>query len=175
MNRQDCTEVRERLPELLSGVLGAEGAEEVRAHLTECRECREEAEVLQTLLRARPEPPPGLEVRIRERLERELTAAPAPSRWGRKGRVVPLFGGRFPIPAAALPAAAVLILALGTGILLKRGPALVDQEPIQVVLAEEPLPEAYLWDDGVVAGAPLFEGLSDEELESLLAELEGEA
>ena len=89
--------------------------------------------------------------------------------------VIPLFGKRFPIPAVALPAAAVLILALGTGILMNREPPMVNQEPIQVVLADDPLPEAYLWDDGVVAGAPLFEDLSEEELETLLAELEDEA
>ncbi len=42
-----------------------------------------------------------------------------------------------------------------------------------MVASQEPLPEAWLWDDGMVAGAPVFDGLSDEDLEALLKEFEG--
>ena len=39
--------------------------------------------------------------------------------------------------------------------------------------SQEPLPEAWLWDDGVVAGAPVLDDLTDAELEALLEEMEG--
>ena len=41
------------------------------------------------------------------------------------------------------------------------------------VMALEPLPESWMGDDGVVAGAPVFDALSDEALVTLLEEMEG--
>jgi hypothetical protein len=40
------------------------------------------------------------------------------------------------------------------------------------VASEEPIPEAWLWDDGMVAGAPVFDDLTDAELEALIQEME---
>jgi hypothetical protein len=65
-----------------------------------------------------------------------------------------------------------VILALGTGVIWNRRVPDVVQDAI-VVASQDPLPEAWLWDDGMVAGAPVFDGLSDEELEALLEEFEG--
>ena len=71
-----------------------------------------------------------------------------------------------------MSAAAILVLALGTKVVMDgMGPEIV-LDPIAVA-AQEPLPESWLWDDGMVAGAPVFDGLSDEDLEALLEEFEG--
>jgi len=76
------------------------------------------------------------------------------------------------VPTWALSAAAVVILALGIGVIGNNGELEVVQDPI-VVASQDPLPEAWLWDDGMVAGAPVFDGISDEDLEALLEEFEG--
>jgi hypothetical protein len=66
----------------------------------------------------------------------------------------------------------VVVLALGTAFLWnQRGSELI-QDPTAVA-AQEPLPESWLWDDGIVAGAVVFDGLSDEDLEALIEEFEG--
>jgi anti-sigma factor RsiW len=180
MNHPDCDRYRDLLPDLVSGTLDPGRREDVDAHLGACQECRGESGLLEALLRARPEPPRDLELRIQARVREEFGRAEgrnAPQRWAgsrrpRGGLILPFFGSRYAIPASALPAAAVVILALGTAVLWNpRGPNM-EQESIQVVSADEPLPEAYLWDDGIVAGALVFDGLSDEDLEALLAELE---
>ena len=168
MTVKACDDIRDRLPDLILGALDPGTKQEVEAHLLACGECREERELLEALRRARPEPPEGLEARIQARLQAEL------------GSEEPKVAGSIRpwIPTSALRAAAVVILSLGVALVWNRmtTPGTeVQQEPIQVVLAEEPLPEAYLWDDGIVAGAPVFDGLSEEDLLILLEEMEGEA
>ncbi len=183
MTRIHCDGVRELLPDLHLGELDAGTRQQVEGHLAGCEACREEAGLLRAVLAARPEAPPGLEARIRARLAEERSrdsvgisqAGRRESAAQRSRRGIPGFGWRMPLPATALPVAAVLVLALGTALFLRDGVEDVEQDPIQVVQADDPLPEAYLWDDGVVAGAPLFDGLSEDELETLLADLEGEA
>jgi hypothetical protein len=164
---------------MASGALEAGPLQEVEAHLADCQDCREELGLLRAIWNARPEPPAELEARIRARVREEFGSETAPAsihapkrKGGRGGLVIPLFGRRYPLPTSALPAAAVIILALGVAVIWQPGPPEVSQDPVQVVLAEEPLPESFLWDDGMVAGAPVFDGLSDEDLEILLAELE---
>ena len=71
-----------------------------------------------------------------------------------------------------MTAAAILVLAFGTKVVMDGMAPEIVLDPIAVA-AQEPLPEAWLWDDGMVAGAPVFDGLSDEDLEALLEELEG--
>ena len=183
MTDQSCEMFRELLPGLVHGRLEPEERSRTEAHLAECGECRREGDLLATVFRHRPEPPSDLEDRIRTRVWEEFgtdggSAADVSGidldRGDRRPRL-PLFGKRFPIPGAVLPAAAVVVLALGTALLWTPGSPDVEQEPIQVVLTDDPLPEAYLWDDGLVAGAPLLDGLSEDDLVVLLEELEGEA
>jgi hypothetical protein len=123
----------------------------------------------------KPTVPADLESRIQAAVRAEFSkpgseSADAPS--FDEGSVVAI-GRRFPrLPPWGLSAAAIVVLAIGIGVI--RGPSGtdMDQDPI-VVAAQEPIPEAWLWDDGMVAGAPVFDGLSDEDLEALLEELEG--
>lgn len=60
MNTHACEQIREQLPEWVSG-RGHPGIDE---HLAGCTECRAEAELLSTIRRAAPTAPPGLEARV---------------------------------------------------------------------------------------------------------------
>ncbi|MFC1575825.1 anti-sigma factor family protein [Gemmatimonadota bacterium] len=167
-----CDTVRERLPQWRLEALDSEQARAVEAHLADCQECSREAEVLEALLGARPEPPEGLDARIRARVREEMVAAEDKAASGERTPAIPFRQRRRWAPAWALPAAAVVILALGTQLIWDDRIPEVVMEPSQVA-TQDPLPEAWLWDDGMVAGAPVFDGLTDEELEALLQEMEG--
>lgn len=166
MNQEECDRIRDLLPESLSGGLGGADADAVEAHLAACDGCRGEVEVLSALTRARPEPPPGLEGRIKARVQEEFGAGE------RQADVIPIRHRFRRIPAWALSAAALLVLALGTKMLLDENGQDLVQDPI-VVANQEALPEAWLWDDGMVAGDLVLDGLSDEDLEALLEEFGG--
>jgi anti-sigma factor RsiW len=161
MTGRDCEIIRDLLPDLAAGSIVPEELGMVEAHLGSCPECRKELHLVMVLRGTRPEVPPELEARIRARVREEMARD-----------VIPIFGRPRWAPAWALPAAAVVILALGTGVIWNRRVPDVVQDAI-VVASQDPLPEAWLWDDGMVAGAPVFDGLSDEELEALLEEFEG--
>jgi len=180
MTRMTCDEVRDLLPEMAREGPPAVERRALEEHLRTCRPCRDELEVLRVVrgaLDSSLQVPAGLEARIQGRIREELPEG-AGRRAGRQSaeparRVVPLFGRRFRAPAWALSAAAVVILGLGTAIIVhERGPDLV-QDPIVVVASQDPVPEAWLMDDGMVAGAPVFDGLSGADLEALLKEFEG--
>jgi hypothetical protein len=71
-----------------------------------------------------------------------------------------------------MSAAAIVVLALGTKVVMDRMGSEMVLDPIAVA-TQEPLPESWLWDDAMVAGALVLDGVSDEDLEALLEELEG--
>ena len=161
MTGRDCEIIRDLLPELAAGSIAPEELGMVEAHLGSCPDCRMELDLVMALRGARPEVPPELEARIQARVREE-----------RARDVTPIFRRPWRAPAWALSAAAVVILALSTGVIWNQRVLDVVQDPI-VVASQDPLPEAWLWDDGMVAGAPVFDGLSDEDLEALLEEFEG--
>ena len=74
----------------------------------------------------------------------------------------------------SLPAAAVLVIALGTSVIWfgdgGRPAGVVD--PVQVTEDEVDGYAFYLGEDPVIAGGVVLEELSDEELQNLLEELE---
>ena len=149
MSTFDCGEARERLPELASGRLGAEAAVEVEAHLETCGECRAEFELVRLLHGSTPVAPAGLDARVVAALRARRTTVRRPW-WG-------------------VSAAAVAALALGIGISSQPGPIVETDVPAYAFEAEE----ESLWssDDGLLAGAPSLDGLSDEALHQLLDEL----
>jgi hypothetical protein len=80
------------------------------------------------------------------------------------------------VPAWALSAAALLVLAVGTPLMVTR---MNDSTPLtpseEFAFADEAVPSVWASDDGLIAGEPSFDGLSDEALLALLAELEAGA
>lgn len=148
MNDTACGAIRELIPDFVANRLGPEEAAEVDEHVTACAECRAELELAQTIFASRAPAPAGL----LERVTRTAVAAPrAPSRtwWG-------------------VSAAAVAALALGIGISSERAEPVLDVPGFAYEVDE-----GVVWssDDGLLAGAPLLDGLSDESLLLLLDEI----
>lgn len=157
MNGPACEAVRDRLLEYRAGALGALDAAATRAHLDRCAECASEVELLRDLDGARRKAPEGFAERVMAayRGEREATG----------------FGARF----RALPLAAALAGILIVGAVIARtgfGPATPADDPaatqVEAGLAILPWPG----DDGVLAGAPALDALTNDEIEALLEELD---
>lgn len=148
MNGPSCETTRERLPDFVANRLDDDACPEVESHVAACASCGAELELLQALYASRPIPPVGLTNEIVGAIRADR--APRTRAWW------------------GLSAAAVAALALGIGI-GDRAPAGVTEVPAYAVEVEEGL----LWtsDDGVVAGAPMLDALSDEALAALLDEL----
>jgi anti-sigma factor RsiW len=181
MTGKDCEMIREWLPEMNAGTLSAEDTEMVHVHLEGCPECRKELELIGFLREAMAKAegaadvPPGLEARIKARIREDLAVEQSGAEGGRMRREVgfiPILGRISRAPPWALSAAAVVILALGTGVIWNQKTSESGLDPV-VVATQDPLPESWLWDDGLVAGAPVFDGLSDAELEVLVKEFGG--
>jgi hypothetical protein len=142
-----CGAVREMIPDLVAARLPVADMMRIGSHLSACADCRAEADVVRLLHASRPEVPAGL----LERITRDV-----PSR-----RVERTWWG--------LSAAAVAALALGIGIVSDRTPDPTQEVPAFAREAEEG--EIWLSDDGLVAGAPALDDLTDEALQQLLDDL----
>ncbi len=169
MNEMTCDHVLDRLPELAAERVGEPDAGAIRAHLGGCAACAEAWSVVSLLAEAGPAPaPPGLEARLQAavRSDQARTAAPAAAA-----------GRRRSMPHWRLAAAAGIVLALATPVLMDRmgteSGVLSDDLEVAEALTES-LPSPWLGEDeGMVAGAPVLDGLSDEALEQLLEEMGG--
>jgi hypothetical protein len=171
MKSPQCEKVGELLPDWVAEILEDQRVAEVREHLSSCAECADEEKLIRTLFESRPRAPQGLEARIQNRVREEMArSGDSPA------AVVPLERRRLwawsLAPTWGLSAAALVVLSLGIGVLWEGRSPEVTLEPLEVAV-EEPVPEAWLWDDGMVAGAPVYDGLTDEELEALIEEWEG--
>lgn len=150
-----------RLPEWADGTLSPAESAALEAAMAADPELRAEAELVQSLLEARVEPPAGLAETISARLDQERVQQRGRSGWSAGWR---------------LSTAAVLILAMGSAVVWnqlwsQRGPLpALDGAP---GAASPPLSDSWLLDDGVVAGGAVLDDLTEEELVLLLAELEG--
>ena len=149
MNQTDCGTIRECLPDFAAGRLDVDAANAVTAHLPTCAECRGELELIQMLLAA----PPGVPAAL---VDQVTTAVWTSRRSTRR-------------PWWGISAAAVAALALGIGVSTDR-PVVTDGS-IPDFASET---ELWLSDDGLLAGKPSLDGLSDEALMTLLEELTSE-
>jgi hypothetical protein len=142
----ECTEALERLS-LRPDVDGT--ADPVLArHLAICPPCADEAAFMARVARVRAEPPAGMVEAILART-----------------------GGRYPgfgWWSSSVAAAAVLILALGAGLISQQLPSADGPFPFETFLAQDL--DEWEGDDWYVAGAPVLEGLPDQMLLALLQE-----
>lgn len=149
MNIAHCGDVREFIPDFVGSRLGAEECASLEAHIEECAECCEEVELARSIYVTRAAIPDGLAVRVMENVRCERRAPRRPW-WG-------------------LSAAAVAALALGIGITSEPdGQSGLESPDFVYEVGDEGI---WLSDDGLLAGAPSFEGLTDEALLQLLDEL----
>ncbi len=149
MNIAHCGDVREFIPDFVGNRLGAEECASIEAHIEECAECREEVELTRSIYATRAAIPDGLATRVMENVRRERRAPRRPW-WG-------------------LSAAAVAALALGIGITSEPdGQSDLESPDFVYEVGDQGI---WLSDDGLLAGAPSFDGLTDEALLQLLDEL----
>jgi hypothetical protein len=150
MSNMNCETVREWIPDYVSGRLDSLDETSTQSHLNVCDECAAEVALARLIFASRVEVPDGLANRVRDAVRRERTPVSRPW-WG-------------------ISAAAVAALALGIGISSDNP----DQIEISVPGYAYEIEEGDMWlsDDGLIAGAPAFEGLSDEALLQLLDELD---
>jgi anti-sigma factor RsiW len=145
-----CGAIREAIPDYVANRLDADALGAVESHLETCTECASELELVQALYAGRPRVPAGLSARVRAAVAGDRAAMQRPW-WG-------------------LTAAAVVAVALGIGIVSEpTGPGGGADVPGYAYEVEE----GTVWasDDGLVAGAPSLDLLSDEALQQLLDEL----
>ena len=154
MNQIDgaCGTVREVLPDFAAGRLDASERAQVVSHIATCEECRDELELVGLLFESRVSAPVGLDDRVLEAVTRRPRPAHRPW-WG-------------------LSAAAVAAIALGIGISSEDGA--LTNPPVDEFATEFEEGEFWVSDDGLLAGAPSLEGLSDEALMEFLEELTSE-
>lgn len=149
MNQEMCGTARELIPDFVGSRLSPSEVEVVERHVASCGDCVAELRLARAILVGRPAAPDGL-------LESLLRSV----RQTRRQPVRPWWG---------VAAAAVAALALGIGLSSDTSyDASLDVPGFAYEMDEG---DVWLSDDGLVAGAPLFDGLSDDALLELLDEL----
>ncbi|HKJ03407.1 MAG TPA: zf-HC2 domain-containing protein [Longimicrobiales bacterium] len=148
MTNPRCDQIRDSIPDFSAGRLARAEATAVQEHLDGCEDCRAEAELVALLFAARPPVPAGLAESIEGHVRFRRAS-----------------GGR---PWWGLAAAAVAAVALGIGV-SSRSTSEVEDVPAYVADMQGLSP--WVSDDGLIAGAPALDGLSDEALETLLDEM----
>ena len=149
MSMARCEAIRERIPDYVAGRLLADAERaSVEEHAGSCAECRAELHLAELVFSSRTTAPSGLVGQVQQAVRSDRGASRRPS-W-------------------ALAAAAVAALALGIGVVSKRADP-VDAVPGYAYELEDD--DLWLSDDGLIAGGPTLEGLSDEALAQLLEEL----
>jgi len=165
VSENGCEHVVDLLPDWVAGRLDDPRSGDVAAHLVTCPACAAEADVVRRLHAARPAAPSDLARRITAAAHAQnISGQNISGRGARRGvrRIAPVW---------ALSAAAVLALAVGTTVFIDR------REPGPTELAEQVAvdEDAGVWiaDDAFVAGAPVLEELSDDDLAALLEDMGG--
>ncbi len=173
---RECELYTDALLEHAAGRLPTSRATAVQEHLAGCAECRQDMAVLQRLRSAESPLPAGLDARVRRaalaeagRLAAERTAlrgaaSPARARGVRPARWIPW----------ALPAAAAAALTLVWSGIIAPDSGGVGRDGAAELAAAESYEPFGAWPaaDGMVAGEPVLTDLSEEQLQSLLEDME---
>lgn len=159
---------REALPDVAAGRADDQVRARVLAHVAGCAACAGELRLLEALYAGRP----ALSEERAERIARVLLTGASPAG---VSPVVGPDGGRFRrrrwLPTWTLAAAAMAGLALGTPLLVERmgsGEQAADAGGDLDVTGN-----VWLSEDPMVAGGPVFESLTDDQLAQLLEEMDG--
>ncbi len=153
-----CADVKDILPEWIRRELGESDRAAVAAHVSSCASCSAEVELLERIQAAAFSTPASLASEIKSAVAAEVESGTGVE-YGRVGRLA----------RWRLPAAATVVLALGTALIWQRMQALPEVGP----LGEDPFAVVWPSDDLDVAGVPMLADLSDEDLALLLEELGG--
>lgn len=151
MSTSACGSIRELLPDMAASRLSVDLVPAVEEHVAGCEECRAELELLQLLTSSAPAAPAGLEARLHR-------------------AVHPRRGSGVQRPWWGLTAAAVAALAVGIGVSSETEPGADAAPPAYAMEVEQG--DVWSSEDGLLAGAPALDGLSDEALLELLDELD---
>lgn len=146
--------LRDQLPEIASGRATEPNRARGLAHAEVCADCAAELELLTRLYEDRPPLPDVLATRIAAGVRAGTPFRARRRRW---------------VPAWGLAAAAVAGLAFGIPSLIERMSPTVAGDDLEAVAM---LGSPWLSGDPLIAGAPVLESLSDDELTRLLEELE---
>lgn len=158
MTKIECADVKDLLPEWVRSELEESDRAIVSIHISSCESCSGEVELLRRIQAATFSTPASLASEIKSAVALEIdSGAGVEFDWAG------LFTGR------RLAAAASVVLALGTALIWQRTQALPEVGP----LGEDPFAVVWPSDDADVAGVPMLDGLSDEDLAVLLEELGG--
>jgi hypothetical protein len=150
MSQATCAAIRELIPDWAGERLDPATIVEVEAHVAACAECGDELALARSIFASRATIPAGLADRVSTLVSRDDRSIRRPW-WG-------------------LSAAAVAALAIGIGIASEpSGSDFSTSAPGYASGTEEG--ELWLSDDGLIAGAPTLEVLSDQALLDLLDEL----
>lgn len=180
MNDMRCDRVQDLLPELHHGELSSAERHEVDAHLSSCGECRKILDFVRRVDAGRPEAPDSALAAARAAAAEAFAERPRFTGPSRVSQDIISLDARRERPRWlseirwSLPAAAVLVIALGTSVIWF-GDGAQPTEPMDAAEAIEAEADGYafyLGEDPVIAGAFVLEELSDDELQSLLEELE---
>jgi hypothetical protein len=146
----DCLEAQERISlRPLERKGGPPQDPDLAGHLAECASCAADAGFMARVAAARPELPAGLRSRV-------LRSLPEPR---------PGIGWW----TGSVAAAAVMILAMGAGLVSQRIDTHQPMNPLDGFVLEDPDP-GWGDDEWYVAGAPVWDALPDEMLLALLQE-----
>ena len=150
MTEHTCADAKDLLPGLVREELSSQERARVESHVSTCASCSDEVDLIRRLGSAAPAPPAGLAAEIKEAVADD------------RARSRRSFGWR-------LPAAATIVLALGTAVIWQRSQSL----PETSQFTQDSFVMVWSGDDALVADAPMLEDLSDDELAILLEELGG--
>lgn len=156
--------IDDRLPDWVAGRLPDDEAARVAAVVEGDRELERRAELLRALRSAAPVPPEGLADRIVAAAREERARAGRGTDGSERGVKRPWGPGG----GLSLLAAAALVLVIGTVLVERGGPSSATANGVFDDLVGPSIGES-----SVVAGAPVLDDLSEEELTALLEELEG--
>ena len=149
MSGTKCEWIRELIPDYAAGRLADGEKESADLHFKDCRECCDELDLVRLVFSSRAAHPEGLADKINTAVHGRRVAGHR-QWWG-------------------LVAAAVAVLAIGLNMTLDR----TGFTDLPLTESEFEIESENLWltDDGLIAGAPMLEGLSDEALTQFLEEL----